>query len=258
MRKRMPVIFVGHGSPMNAIEKNMYSQSWIEIGNQIEKPKAILAVSAHWFTQGTKITDASQPKTVYDMYGFPDELYRLKYEPEGAPELAHKTKSMISKDVEIDNSWGLDHGAWSVLCWMFPDANIPVFQLSVDSEAAPIEHLKIGNEISALRDDGILIFASGNVVHNLAMVNWSMKDGYPWAEAFDGYIHDKIMQRKFESVVDYKSAGATSKNAFFTPDHYYPLLYAVGASNSDDKIHVFNKDCTMGALSMTSFLFEEK
>lgn len=256
MSERMPALFVGHGSPMNAIEDNEYSNSWEEIGKHIAKPEAILSVSAHWFTKGTRITDAQKPKVVYDMYGFPDALYRIHYQPNGSPELAHKTMSLISSEVKIDNSWGIDHGTWSVLCRMYPKADIPVFQLSVDENASPETHFNIGRELASLRDEGVMIFGSGNVVHNLSQVNWDMEGGYSWALEFDEYIKDKIISGQYDSVLDYSKAGSSAELAFHTPDHFNPLLYILGASNKSDKLTVLNDSCTLGALSMTSYLFE--
>lgn len=252
---RMPALFVGHGSPMNAIEDNEFTRSWEIIALQIPKPKAILSISAHWYTEGTRITDAPQPKMVYDMYGFPDALYEVVYKPKGAPELAQLTKTRITKEVKIDNSWGFDHGTWSVLSKMYPEADTPVFQLSIDGSASAESQFKIGQEISALRDQGILIFGSGNIVHNLSRVSWEMKGGYPWAVEFDDYIKDNIVNKQYENVINYKTAGESSQSAFYTPDHFYPLLYVLGASKEDDKVAVFNDSCTMGSMSMTSYLF---
>ncbi|HSN58557.1 MAG TPA: 4,5-DOPA dioxygenase extradiol, partial [Clostridiaceae bacterium] len=186
--KKMPALFVGHGSPMNAIEDNEYSRGWKEIAKKIPKPEAILSVSAHWYTDGTKVSDAANPKTIYDMYGFPDELYNVAYNAPGAPELAHAAKELISNHVQIDNSWGLDHGTWSVLHRMYPDSDIPVFQLSIDSRTSFGDHFRIGREIAALREKGVLILGSGNIVHNLALVKWGMAGGFPWAVEFDSYI----------------------------------------------------------------------
>lgn len=252
--KRMPVLFVGHGSPTNAIEDNDYTKSWEKIAREIPKPKAILAVSAHWYTNGSKVTDDANPKMVYDMYGFPEEMYKIEYKAKGAPELAHLTKSLITRDVKIDNSWGYDHGTWSVLCKMYPEADIPVYQLSVDSGAAAEVHFQIGQEISALRDKGVLIFGSGNVVHNLSKISWGMDGGHPWAVDFDNYIKDRIIKKQYQDVVNYKTAGKSSELAFYTPDHFYPLLYVLGASKEDDKLSIFNNSCSMGSLSMTSYL----
>jgi len=253
---KMPVLFAGHGSPMNAVEDNIYTRGWEEIALRIPKPEGILAVSAHWCTHETRIADTASPKTIYDMYGFPDELYRVAYNAPGAPELAHLTKTLINRTVQIDNSWGIDHGTWSVLHKMYPKADIPVYQLSVDSSSSAEIHFQIGREISSLREKGVLIFASGNVVHNLAKINWGMKGGHPWAIDFDDYIKDKIINRQYPDVINYKSAGKSSEMAFFTPEHFYPLLYILGASNADDRLAVYNDSCTLGSLSMTCYLFE--
>ena len=253
--KKMPIIFVGHGSPMNAIEDNEYSRTWRKIGEELPKPQAILAISGHWYTNGTRILDDKQPKMTYDMYGFPQELYEIKYTSPGAPELAHETKEMISKEVLIDNSWGYDHGAWSILHVMYPKADIPVYQLSVDRNASAETHYKIGQEIAELREKGVLIFASGNVVHNLAYVDFSMQGGYDWAVEFDQYIKQKISQRDYVGVMDYKKARRSAELAFTSPDHFYPLLYILGASSAEDELKIYNESCTMGALSMTSYLF---
>lgn len=254
--KKMPVLFVGHGSPMNAIEDNEYTRGWKKIASEIPKPKAILAVSAHWYTKGSRISDEPNPKMIYDMYGFPDELYKLVYNAKGATELAHVTKDLIKNNVQIDNSWGIDHGTWSVLCKMYPEADIPVYQLSVDSSASADVHFQIGQEISALREKGVLIFGSGNVVHNLSKISWDMKGGHPWAVDFDSYIKDKILQKQYQDVINYSNAGKSSELAFFTPEHFYPLLYILGASREEDKLSIFNDSCVMGSLSMTSYLFE--
>lgn len=175
---KMPALFIGHGSPINAIENNEYTANCSKIAHKIPRPKAILAISAHWYTDGTRITDEAHPKMIYDMYGFPDELYNVEYKAKGAPELALFTKNLIKRDVKTDNSWGYDHGTWSVLYKMYPEADIPVYQLSVDRKANASVHFQIGQQISELREKGVLIFASGNVVHNLSKINWEMKGGY--------------------------------------------------------------------------------
>jgi 4,5-DOPA dioxygenase extradiol len=253
--RRMPVLFVGHGSPMNALEDNIYTRNWERIAADIPRPETILAVSAHWYTEKTRINDSEKPGMIYDMYGFPEELYRLKYDVKGSSEMADLTKSLISRKVETDNSWGCDHGTWSVLCRMYPKEAIPVYQLSIDMNASAEEHFQIGKEISSLRDRGVLILGSGNVVHNLSKVNWDMESGYPWAVEFDNYIKEKVTLRQFNEVVNYKSAGKSAEMAFNTPEHFYPLLYVLGASRDDDKLDIFNDSCIMGSLSMTCYLF---
>jgi 4,5-DOPA dioxygenase extradiol len=253
---KMPVIFVGHGSPMNAIEDNAYTRKWAEIGQRIKKPEIILSVSAHWVTGGSKVNNESQPKMIYDMYGFPQELYEVLYQAPGAPAMAGETMKLLNRDVQIDNSWGIDHGTWSVLCRMFPQADIPVFQLSLDHRVSAEAHFQMGTKLAALREKGVLIMGSGNIVHNLSRVDFSMAEGYSWADEFDAYIKAKIVGREFDQVVNYHLAVDSSELAFHTTEHYNPLLYVLGASSSDDKLTVFNDSCTMGALSMTGYLFE--
>ncbi|HWS29174.1 MAG TPA: 4,5-DOPA dioxygenase extradiol [Clostridia bacterium] len=250
----MPVLFVGHGSPMNAIENNEYTKKWEELGRTLPRPKAILAVSAHWFTAGTRVTDAQTPKMVYDMYGFPQKLYEIVYPAPGDPALAHKAAAFIGGNVLTDNTWGLDHGAWSVLVKMFPKADIPVLQLSIDRNAPLEAHYRMGSALKPLRDSGVLIFGTGNVVHNLARVNMYMEGGYPWAYEFDAYIKESILAHDHESAIRFERAGTSADYAFTSFDHYAPLLYALGASDGFDRITVFNGSCVFGSLSMTGYL----
>lgn len=257
MNKRMPVLFVGHGSPMNAIEDNEYVRTWKEIAKKIPKPEAILCISAHWVTSGTRINDQEKPRIVYDMYGFPQELYNVKYDANGSNRLAYETISYINRAVKIDNSWGIDHGAWSVLCNMYPEADIPIYQLSIDDNISAETHFDIGKDIGILREKGVLIIGSGNVVHNLSKVKWTMEEGYPWALEFDNFIMENIKNKNYENVVHYEKAGNSSKLAFLTTEHFYPLLYVLGAVRENDKLSIFNNSCTMGSLSMTCYLFEE-
>ena len=253
--KKMPILFVGHGSPMNAIEDNMYTKNWENIVEKIPQPKAILAISAHWYTPGIRINDAAEPKQVYDMYGFPKALYRLKYPAKGASTTAKQAKDLLGDDLRIDNGWGIDHGTWSVLCRMYPKADVPICQLSVNKQLDAKEHFVLGQKLRQLRENGVLLFASGTIVHNLGEVNWNMEKGHVWASAFDDYIKDKIKGQQYDAVIDYKSAGASADKAFVLPDHFYPLLYILGAADTNDKLHIFNDSCTLGSLSMTSYLF---
>lgn len=259
----MPALFVGHGSPLNAIEDSTYSAEWDRLSRELPKPKAILSVSAHWYTEGARVNDSETPKTVYDMYGFPQELYDVAYPAPGSPNLAHRVQQLLETPAEgtahsvaIDNSWGIDHGTWSILHRMFPQADVPIVQLSVDSGASADEHFQMGRQLAQLRREGIMIFGSGDVVHNLALVDWSMKTGYPWAEEFDAYIKERVMARDFEHVIDYRSAGDSAAQAFWTPEHFFPLLYVLGASSEDDALEVFNDSCELGAISMTGYLFK--
>ncbi len=257
-RMRMPVIFIGHGSPMNALEDNDFSRSWKDLGARLPKPKAILSISAHWFTKGTVASDSAHPKTIYDMYGFPAPLYEIVYHAPGAPETARRTMELIGKPDAFDRTWGLDHGTWSVLHRMYPAADIPVFQLSVDRSAPLRTHFEIGSLLKPLRDEGILIIGSGNVVHNLARVNPGMAGGYPWADVFDGYVKESILSGDYEKVVDPRGAGSSAQLAVPTADHYAPLLYALGAADATDEVTVLNDVSMAGSLSMTSYVFENQ
>ncbi|WFR58883.1 4,5-DOPA dioxygenase extradiol [Anaerocolumna sp. AGMB13025] len=253
---KMPMLFVGHGSPMNAIEDNRYTRGWKEIAEQIPKPESIISISAHWYTKGTKIMNEENPKTIHDMYGFPNELYEILYSAQGNRELAGKVKNLISKQSAFDNSWGIDHGTWSVLVHMYPERNIPVFQISIDAAAPPEVHYQIGKELKSLRNQGVLLFGSGNIVHNLGLIDWGIEDkGFEWAYQFDDYIKESIINRNHETVINYLHLEKTAKLAVPTPEHFYPILYILGASDEEDKISVYNDSCVLGSLSMTSYLF---
>lgn len=254
---KMPVIFVGHGSPMNAIEDNDYSRTWRKISERIPKPEVILSVSAHWYTSGTRIMNEENPRTIHDMYGFPKELYEITYNTAGSPGIAKLAKELISRETKYDNSWGIDHGTWSVLVHMYPKRDVPVFQISIDANSPPEVHYKIGKELSALREQGVLIFGSGNIVHNLGLVDWhKTSKGFDWAYEFDEYIYENILNRNHENILKYNELGNIARLAVPTPDHFYPLLYTLGASTEDDKISVFNKSCELGSLTMTAYLWE--
>jgi len=253
----MPVLFVGHGSPMNAIEDNVYSRTWRKIAESIPKPRAILSVSAHWYTHGTRIMNGENPKTIYDMYGFPEELYKVSYNTAGSPAIAEIAKELISKETKYDNSWGIDHGTWSVLVHMYPNRDIPVFQISIDRDAPPEVHYLIGKELSALREKGVLIFGSGNVVHNLRLVDWHKANkGFDWAYEFDDYVYENILNKNHDNILKFNELGDIARLAVPTPDHFYPLLYTLGASDENDKISVYNKSCELGSLTMTAYLWE--
>ena len=253
---KMPVVFAGHGSPMNAIEDNTYSRTWRKMAELMPKPDVILSVSAHWYTKGTKIMNEENPKTIYDMYGFPRELYEVMYNSPGSPEMAEASKALISRETNYDNSWGIDHGTWSVLVHMYPDRDIPVFQISIDAGAPPETHYKIGRELRSLREHGVLILGSGNIVHNLRLADWDMDDvGFDWAYEFDGSIHDSIMKKDHEKILKYEELGSLAKLAVPITDHFYPLLYALGASDEGDSISVYNRSCVLGSVMMTAYIW---
>ncbi len=252
----MPVLFVGHGSPMNAIEENDLTRQWQKIGVEIPRPRAILVISAHWFVPGVYVNDQENPRQLYDMYGFPKALYELVYPVQGSPVLAARTMQLC--DATVQNNWGIDHGTWSVLVHLFPNADIPVVQLSVDQTATPQELFELGQKLAVLRDENILILGSGNVVHNLRLVNFSMAGGELWAERFDRLISERILARDFTAVLEPEKMSADARLAIPTPDHYWPLLPILGAASATDLITVFNQVCQFGSLSMTGYLFSEE
>jgi len=248
----MPVLFVGHGNPMNAIEKNDYSNQWAGLGKALPKPKAILVVSAHWLTNGTKVTAMERPKTIHDFGGFPDELFAQQYLANGSPEFAKEVQSLVTKTkVQTDFEWGLDHGTWSVLLPMYPNADIPVFQLSIDYSQPPQYHYDLAKELSALRKKGVLIIGSGNIVHNLGMIDWGGK-AYDWAIEFDEKIKKFIDEQNHAGVINYDKLGTIAKLAVPTNDHYLPLLYSLALQEKNDSLSYFNAKCEMGSMSMRS------
>lgn len=253
---KIPMIFVGHGSPMNAIEDNQFTRNWKEMAKAIPKPEAIVSFSAHWFTKGTKIMDEDNPKTIYDMYGFPKALYEIIYNAPGNPKLARVAKNLISRDSVFDNSWGIDHGTWSVLVHMYPEREIPVFQISIDAFAPPEAHYQIGKELKSLRDQGVLLFGTGNIVHNLRRIDMGMCDkGFYWGNQFDDYIKENILNGNHENILNYMSLGESAKLAVPTPDHFNPILYILGAVDPEDKVTVYNDSFVLGSVSMTSYMF---
>ncbi len=252
---KMPLMFVGHGTPMNAIVPNDFHKKWQSLGSQLPEPQAILVISAHWLTNKlTKVTAMSTPKTIHDFGGFPQELFEQQYPAPGSPEMAKLTVNEIhSTVVHEDMEWGLDHGTWSVLKPMFPEAQIPVYQLSIDI-TKPIEfHYKLGKELRALRRKGVLIIGSGNIVHNLSKLEYG-KRPYDWAIDFDEKIKQFIDNRDFESVVDFHELGNLTKLAHPTYEHLLPLMYTLGAIEDKESIEYFNDSFDLGAISMRSIL----
>ena len=247
---RMPVVFAGHGSPMNAIEDNAFSRAWAELGESLPRPKAILCISAHWQTTGTWVTAMPIPKMIYDFIGFPAELYQVLYPAPGAPEWAQVTRKTIqSARVGLDTDWGLDHGAWSVLCRMFPQADVPVFQLSLDQTQPPFYHYALGRELAPLREQGILIVGSGNVVHNLGLTQWE-DTAFDWAVEFDRTIKALIEKHDHAALIDYGSLGKTAELAIPTNEHYLPLLYTLALQDRDEPVRFFAEQVTLGSISM--------
>jgi len=252
---RMPVLFIGHGSPMNAIEDNAFHRSWQQLGRTLPKPQAILSISAHWITNGTKVTDNTKPKTIHDFGGFPRELFEAQYPAPGAPELAKETTGIVnSTQVTTDDSWGLDHGTWSVLLPMYPAADIPVYQLSLDYAQPSTYHYEIGKQLGKLRDKGVLIIGSGNLVHNLMKIDWSGGNNvYDWAAEFDAKMTEWINKGDHKSVLNYqKLLGNTATMAHPTYDHLLPLFYILGLQQKGEQVRYFNDQFQMGSISMRS------
>ena len=254
--KPMPSIFVGHGSPMNALENNGFTQTLHKWGQTIGRPTAILVVSAHWLTQnGIAVTAQSRPKTIHDFGGFPQALFDMQYPAPGAPEFAAKAAKLLAPwKGGLSEDWGLDHGAWTVLHHMFPKADIPVFQVSIDYAQGGLFHLEVGRQLAALRDQGILILASGNVVHNLRYVDMRAADGImastPWAQSFDDAVKAALLAGDTQALAHYESLDAGARIAAQTPDHYWPLLYAMGAARKDEAPQFIYEGFQLGTLGM--------
>lgn len=256
----MPVLFVGHGSPMNGIEDNAFSGRWTQMAKEIPTPKAVLVVSAHWFTNGTKITAMDFPRTIHDFGGFPKELFAVQYPAPGNPLLAKETAELLhSAQVELDHDWGLDHGTWTIVRHMYPDAHIPVLQLSIDYTKGPQYHYDLAKELYALRSKGVLIIGSGNMVHNLRMVAWEhLNDtgyAYDWALKMNDTFKTLIQEGDHRSLIQYTSLGKEAMLAIPTPEHYLPLLYTLGVKGGKDNITFFNDKAVGGSLTMTSVKF---
>jgi 4,5-DOPA dioxygenase extradiol len=250
--KKMPVIFVGHGSPMNAIENNEFSHAWTEIGSSIPPLTGIICISAHWETNGVFVTAMETPKTIHDFSGFPTSLYKMQYPAPGSPELAQLIKKIVKDvDVRLDNTWGLDHGTWSVLCRMFPKADIPVIQLSLDRNQNASFHYALGKKLNLLRHKGILIIGSGNIVHNLRVMSWK-DEGYDWAIEFDEIIKQLILAGDHEALVNYEKLGKASRLSIPTNEHYLPLLYILALQDDQEQVHFFTDKVTLGSISMRS------
>ncbi len=258
---KMPVLFVGHGSPMNGILNNEFSQYWSLLAEEIPKPKAVLCISAHWLTHGTHITAMDFPRTIHDFGGFPKELNDVEYPAPGDSLLAATTKSLIDKtEVVLDHDWGLDHGTWSVVKHMYPLADVPVLQLSIDYNKPPKYHYELGSQLSALREHGILIMGSGNMVHNLRIMDFSKMNstesyGFDWANDLNEVFKNKIAGSDHMALINYDALHEAAKLAIPTPDHYYPLLYTLGLQNKDDKASFFNDKAVAGSITMTSVRF---
>ncbi len=253
--KPMPAIFFGHGNPMNAISSNAYTEAWQRIGEQTPRPKAILSISAHWYVPGTGVTVTSAPRTIHDFGGFPPALYQVQYPAPGEPALARRVKSLLAPiDITLDDSWGLDHGTWSVLKHTYPAADIPIVQLSIDDTKPPSFHFEVGRKLVPLRDEGVLIVGSGNLVHNLHAYAWGRhsREPYDWAVRFESTARDVMLSGEFGPLVDYETLGRDASLSIPTPDHYLPLLYVLGCHRRGERVLFPVEGVDGGSISMLS------
>jgi 4,5-DOPA dioxygenase extradiol len=255
--ERMPVLFLGHGSPMNAIEENEFVAGFRKVGEEIPSPKVVLCVSAHWETKGTFVTAMEKPRTIHDFGGFPPALFNVQYPAPGSPEMARETQALVTKtSVGLDEKWGLDHGAWSVIKHLYPNADVPVIQMSIDYDQTPQYHYELAQELAALRKKGVLIIGSGNMVHNLRKVAWdklgNTEYGYDWAIEASEKMKAGILSGNHQTLIDYKSQGKAFDLAIPTPEHFLPLLYALALQEKDEVVSLFNDRAIGGSLTMTS------
>jgi 4,5-DOPA dioxygenase extradiol len=255
--EKMPVLFLGHGSPMNAIEENEFVRGWRDLGRTLPRPAAVLCVSAHWETRGTFVTAMEKPQTIHDFGGFPKELFDVQYPAPGSPELAKETKAIIKHgEVSLDDKWGLDHGCWSVIKHLYPEADVPVIQLSLDYYKSPRYHYDLARELAPLRNKGVLIVGSGNIVHNLGMVAWDKLNtdnyGFDWAVEAKEKMKKFILEGDHKSLIDYKSQGRAFELSVPTPEHFLPLLYALALKGDSEQVSFLNDKTVAGSLAMTS------
>lgn len=256
--EKMPALFIGHGSPMNAIEDNEFVRGMIEQGKKLSKPKAIVVVSAHWETNGTFVTAMENPRTIHDFGGFPQELYEQQYPAPGSPELAAEISKLVKPEntVGLDHKWGLDHGAWTVVKHLFPNADIPVIQLSIDYKKEPSYHYELAKQLTKLRDKGILIVGSGNIVHNLRKVAWAKMNenyGYDWALEMNENVKKWVLNENHQELINFRKQGQAFDLSIPTPEHYLPLLYTMGVKDKNESVSLFNDKYVGGSISMTSF-----
>lgn len=254
---KMPVLFLGHGSPMNGIEENQFVAGFRNISKTLPQPNAILCISAHWFTKGTKVTAMEMPRTIHDFGGFPKELFAVQYPAPGSPELAVATQELLlPNEVELDEEWGLDHGAWTVIKYLYPEANVPVIQLSIDYSKPTQYHFDLAKKLSDLRHKGILIVGSGNIVHNLRLVDFHNMDvdnyGFDWAIEARAKVNSYLLDGNFQALIDYEKQGQALQLAIPTPEHYLPLIYTLGLKEKQEELSLFNDKLLGGSLSMTS------
>ncbi len=252
--KKMPVLFVGHGNPMNALQENDFTRGWRQMVKGL-KPLAILCISAHWETRGTKITMTPKPKTIHDFGGFPQALFDIEYPAPGAPEIGKNIINQVhSTSVLEDHQWGLDHGTWTVVMKMFPEANVPVLQLSLNYNMSPKMHYELAKELAFLRQKGILIIGSGNIIHNLGLARWNSNTPYDWAIQFDEKVKQLIQEKNHQALIDFSKLGKMANLSIPTTEHYLPMLYILALQEKQDQVAFFNESIDMGSMAMRSFI----
>lgn len=251
---RLPALFLGHGNPMNALADNEYTRAWRSIGTSFPKPRAVLAISAHWYVPYTAVTAMPTPRTIHDFGGFPRELHEFDYPAPGSPELASEVRDLLGASVQLDQSWGLDHGTWGVLCHVFPEADVPVVQLSINRALPPADHYRLGRALAPLRDQGVLIVASGNVIHNLREYAWGAEgvEPYDWALRFETQAKAAMLAGNHQPLIEYQTAGRDALLSAPTPEHYLPLLYLLGAQSDGEPVSFPVEGIDGGSVSMLS------
>lgn len=249
---RIPALFLGHGNPMYAIEANRYADGWRQLGETLPRPQAILTISAHWYIDHTAVTAMTQPRTIHDFYGFPQTLFDVHYPAPGSPELAQRVAQLLAPhEVRLDHDWGIDHGSWSVLRHLYPDADIPVVQLSLDASKPPAWHYALAKQLAPLRDEGILILGSGNIVHNLRQLNWSANTpAFDWAERFSEWVKRQLQNGDHEALINYLNEGEDARLSVPTPDHYLPLFYVIAQQQEGEEVGFPIEGIDMGAIDM--------
>jgi 4,5-DOPA dioxygenase extradiol len=257
MTNRLPVIFFGHGNPMNALLQNRYSEAWRQLGQSIPQPKAILCVSAHWYVNETAVTAMDEPPTIHDFGGFPEELYKVEYPAKGSPQLAARVRDLLAPvETRLDDDWGMDHGSWSVLVHAYPEADVPVIQLSIDRTKPASFHYELAKRLAPLRDEGVLITASGNIVHNLRLIEWNNRaEPHGWAVRFNRQVKDHLLQKDHAPLIAYEQMGDDARLAIPTPDHYLPLLYAMALHQEDEPVAFAVDGIDLGSISMLTVVF---
>ena len=255
-KHRQPAVFIGHGSPMYALEPNRHTDAWAALGKRIHKPDAILVISAHWLTRGVWLTAMPQPKTIHDFGGFPEALFQIQYLAPGSPALAQRVQSLLKQAVVLEeHEWGIDHGAWSVLRYLYPHADVPVVQLSLDGSLRAEEHYTLAKQLAPLRDDNILILGSGNIVHNLRLIDWGPDAvPLPWATEFNQFFKSQILAQQHLPLLDWQGAGDAARLSIPTPEHYWPALYPLALQDSGERVEIITNGIEMGSISMLSFL----